>query len=236
MLAVLSFASLGCQRSGEDRQEQDAGGDAEQSNANSSTADGGQAQARIAVGRPKDSLPSGEGAAAGPAAASSSASARTGRPGGALPHTLRAATTVPLMPEDFVIGPLQDSVRASADARGVTSIVLRFLRALATGDVDAALLDPAVRDDVLRSLAPELEAEALPTAVRLGAVNAVENAARVNVRLFGSGRVAGEIYLIRRAGGWWITDVQVDLAALRTPYQGRGKPFFPSSYRWLLIN
>lgn len=155
---------------------------------------------------------------------------------GKAPSEMRARDTVALMPEDFAIGILQDTVVASVELRSAAEAIITFLRGLAAGEVTASIVDPNVLDDLRRSLEPELRQGLVPSTARIGAVEESGDLAWAKVRLFGPGRVEGEVYLARHTGGWAVADVQLDLRALSAPYEPSGEPFFPASYRWLLIN
>ena len=233
LLAATAFVVVGCQRAADEPAAQHGTAPpnsavplASVAEGQANIAAGGQARTRIAVEPPSAAAPSPDSRV--PAETLSATSGP--------PPALRATDTEPLMPEDFAIGPLQDTVAGAADQRAVAEIVVRFLRGLAAGEVSAELVDASVRDDVRRSLEPELQQGLLPSSARVGVVDAEGEAAWANVRLFAGGRVEGEIYLRRRAEGWWIADVQIDLNGLQLPYEGRAETFFPSSYRWLLIN
>ena len=233
LLAAAALVVVGCQRAADEPAAQHGTAPPDSAvpvapaeGAQANTAAGGQARTRIAV----------EAASAAARSPDSRVPEETLAAASGPPPALRATDTAPLMPEDFAIGPLQDTVAGAADQRAVAEIVVRFLRGLAAGEVPAELVDAAVRDDVRRSLEPELQQGLLPSSARVGVIDGEGEAAWANVRLFASGRVEGEIYLWRRAEGWWITDVQIDLNGLQLPYEGRGEAFFPSSYRWLLIN
>ena len=193
-------------------------------------ATGQQARTRIAVERPSSSEPPPGGADRSPDAALAPGAA------GKAPTELHASAAAPLMPEDFAIGPLQDAVAGPAPIRDAVEVIVGFLRGLADGQLAVDLVDQEVLADLRRSLGPELQQGPLPVAARVGAIEEDGDTAWARVRLFGTGRVDGEIYLVRRAKDWRVTDVQVDLRGLAVPYEAAGEPFFPASYRWLLIN
>lgn len=141
-----------------------------------------------------------------------------------------------VLPHDYAIGPLQDLLAGGEAERAVTAALLPFLRALADGRVDAAVVAPDRLRSLRRSLQYHLDAGAVPHAARIGAVTLAEGQAHVPVRLFGEpGRVAGEIYLEAGAGGWLVVDVQLDLPRLAQPYSPREREFAPRSDRPLLI-
>jgi hypothetical protein len=149
---------------------------------------------------------------------------------------LRATRVSPLMPEDFRIGPLQDTITGDVDARRAAAIVAGFLRELANGQVATDLVEESQSTGLQRSLAPLLADGNRPRFARIGRVRVDQETARANVRLFAAGRVEGEVYLDRTTAGWRIADFQVDLAALSLPYAPAAEDFFPASYRWLLVN
>jgi hypothetical protein len=55
----------------------------------------------------------------------------------------------------------------------------------------------------------------------------------MNLRLFGSpGVSAGELYLERSGGRWYISDLQVDFQRMAQEYVREEEEYYPSTYGW----
>ena len=133
------------------------------------------------------------------------------------------------MPEDFRIGPLQDTLQAAGPALGVSRVVEKFLGELVRGKVDPGLIEPESREELSLSLGWYLEGGFVPDRYRIGQVEREEGAeARCRVRLFrGEGSTDGEVYLSESGGTWYIADVQIGLDLLGEPPEPGGERFAP---------
>ncbi len=136
-----------------------------------------------------------------------------------------------IMPEDFRIGPLQDTLQASREQLAVTRVVEGFLRELSRSKIDPQYLDPLVREELLRSLIWYVEQDFVPERYRIGRIDREGGAeARVGVRLFrGEGSAEGELYLAETGGTWYISDVQVGLEVLAEPRPQPAEKFVPAA-------
>ena len=152
----------------------------------------------------------------------------------------------PVLPEDFEIGALADLVGVDRSTQEVISVSKRFLDALQEGTVAEETLLAGVREELATSLRYYLDQELIPATYRIGAITAESDAggedgtslfeqrtAWMNLRLFGSpGVSAGELYLERSAGRWYIADLQVDFQRMAQQYVREEEVYYPSTYGW----
>jgi hypothetical protein len=152
----------------------------------------------------------------------------------------------PVLPEDFEIGALADLVGIDRSTQELISVSTRFLDALQEGVVAEETLLAGVREELAISLRYYLDQELVPVTYRIGAITAESAAggedrqspieqrtAWMNLRLFGSpGVSAGELYLERSAGRWYISDLQVDFQRMAQQYVREEEVYYPSTYGW----
>ena len=148
-------------------------------------------------------------------------------------QALLALPAARLLPEDFEIGPLADRLAGSRAERLARAAATRFLAGLAGGKVPAAEILPERREELERSLQYYLDRKLLPASFRLGPLIELEDGSlRSRVRLFGDpGVSSGELYLSLAEGQWYVSDVQVGLAALASPHARRQEKYVPSEAR-----
>jgi hypothetical protein len=144
-----------------------------------------------------------------------------------------AQQAVPLLPEDFDIGPLADRLGGSRAERLARAAAARFLSGLAGGKVPGAEILPERREELARSLQYYLDRKLLPSRYRLGPFVELEDGGlRCRVRLFGDpGSGSGELYLSSAEGKWYVADAQVGLAALGVAAPRRAEKYVPSEAR-----
>jgi len=140
-----------------------------------------------------------------------------------------------IIPEDFKIGPLQDSLDPG-NKKGLTLIMEQFLKSLTQGEIEEDLLIPSARTELSRFLAYHIGRGLIPRSYRFGSINLDDPAlARANVRLFsGTGVSEGEIYMTKEDGLWYITDLQIAFEQLSIAYQQSDRKFMPYSYGWTI--
>ena len=140
-----------------------------------------------------------------------------------------------IMPEDFLIGKLQDDYQTDAEKGAILEQTVSFLDSFANNKIEAQYLHPDWRTLITRSLASPGEEYTGFDAYRIGEISAEETRARMNIRLFSeTGRSEGEVFLEKEGGTWYISDIQIELSKLLTQYEPEGE-FEPSTYRWLEI-
>lgn len=139
-----------------------------------------------------------------------------------------------ILPSDFDIGALQPAMPAGTERGAVLRTIRLFFDDLANGKVDAELLAPEWRDNLVRLLsAPKREGN-LPQMVRIGILNIEQDSANAAIRMEkGTGSAAGQIYLERSEGTWYISDIQVDLSTLGSPTV-RSEPFDPAEWKAMI--
>lgn len=144
-------------------------------------------------------------------------------------QTLPALPSPPLLPADFELGPLADRLGAGRQEREALNTVERFLSGLAAAKVPEEDLLPERRQELARSLQYYLDQGLVPSSHRLGALEAGESEARVELRLFDAdGACVGEAYLIRAEGRWFLSDLQAGFPLLAQPYARRQGKYVPS--------
>jgi len=121
------------------------------------------------------------------------------------------------------------SVQAGRADLAIGRVLERFLGELVKSRIDADSIDPAMREELTRSLAWYVEGGFVPDRFRVGRIGREEGAeARARVRLFrGEGSAEGEVYLSESGGTWYITDVQVGLEMLGEAPESSGGRFLP---------
>ena len=133
-----------------------------------------------------------------------------------------------LMPDDFRIGPLQDTLQAAGPSLAAARVLERFLGGLARGKVDPQYIEPEGREELTRSLGWYLEGGFVPDRFRIGRIEREEEETRCRVRLFrGESSTEGEVYLSESGGTWYIADVQIGLDLLGESPEPRGERFVP---------
>ncbi|NBB91504.1 MAG: hypothetical protein GVY23_09955 [Spirochaetes bacterium] len=134
-------------------------------------------------------------------------------PGGGVPRGTTQGV-IRRIPEDVVIGQLEDRLDGPAPPLGA---VEELFRELAAGRMPSALFASDVRADLEQRLEYMMERAAVAAEVRIGAlVRLSETAYRVPVVAFGkqSGRTSGEIYVAESDGAWYISDILLDLTRI----------------------
>lgn len=181
-------------------------------------------QARPAAEQPKRELTLTPGKTASPAAP-----ALPAPPPLPVEQTLPALPSPPLLPADFELGPLADRLGADRQEREALNAAERFLSGLATAKVPEEELLPERRQELALSLQYYLDQGLVPSSHRLGALEAGEDEARIELRLFGSeGACVGEAYLSRAEGRWYLSDLQAGFPLLAQPYTRRQEKYIPS--------
>jgi hypothetical protein len=154
--------------------------------------------------------------------------------------------SVPILPEDFKIGPLADLVGVDRSTLEMISVSTRFLNALEEGTIDQQALLEEVREELTTSIRYYLDRELIPVNYRIGVITMESSSeseqepsslqrrsAWMNVRLFGSPGVSeGELYLERSGGRWYVSDLQIDFEALGQEYVKEQEQYYPTIYGW----
>jgi hypothetical protein len=158
---------------------------------------------------------------------------------------LLALESVPVLPEDFEIGPLAELVSVDRSTLEMISVATRFLNGLVEGSVAEESLHAEIRQELTTSIRYYLERGLIPLTYRIGAITTEsygeeetaslleQRNARMNLRLFGSpGVSSGELYLERSGGRWYVSDLQVDFEQLGVEYARAQERYYPSTYGW----
>ncbi|WP_455382950.1 hypothetical protein [Salinispira pacifica] len=139
-----------------------------------------------------------------------------------------------VVPDDSRIGPLQNRYVTDAETRSIYRLVDRFLAALAADRVEAEAILPDNRPFVLRRMSADLSAGHLPESWRIGQILFPDDlTAHLRVLIAGNpGSAAGDIYVEKSAGQWYISGVQVDFTLLAAA-PAAGKPVEPGTPIWM---
>jgi hypothetical protein len=154
--------------------------------------------------------------------------------------------SLPILPEDFKIGPLADLVGVDRNILEMISVSTRFLNALQDGTIDRQSLHEAVREELTTSIRYYLDRDRIPVTYRIGAITMESSSedeqepsalqgriAWMNVRLFGSPGVSeGELYLERSGGRWYVSDLQIDFEEMGQEYVREQEQYYPTIYGW----
>jgi hypothetical protein len=154
--------------------------------------------------------------------------------------------SVPILPEDFKIGPLADLVGVDRNSLEMISVTTRFLNALEEGTVAEQSLQEEVREELTTSIRYYLERGLIPVNYRIGVITTQSysegeqnpamlqhRSAWMNIRLFGSPGVSeGELYLERSGGRWYISDLQIDFERMGQEYVREQEQYYPTTYGW----
>jgi hypothetical protein len=158
---------------------------------------------------------------------------------------LLALESVPVLPEDFEIGPLAELVSVDRSTLEMISVATRFLNGLVEGSVAEESLHAEIRRELATSIRYYLERGLIPLTYRIGAITTEsygeeeatspldQRTAWMNLRLFGSpGVSSGELYLERSGGRWYVSDLQLDFEQLGLEYTREQDRYYPSTYGW----
>lgn len=136
-----------------------------------------------------------------------------------------------MLPEENLIGPLADRFSEDADRRAIYRRVSVFLATLAVGEMPTDSILPESRTSIRRSLDYVLSEGLVPEDYAIGAIFFDDDRARLNVSLYGDpGLSAGEVSVAAAEGRWYISDIQIDFAALAV--EPTVEQFEPVSYDW----
>jgi hypothetical protein len=136
-----------------------------------------------------------------------------------------------LLPEENSIGPLADRFSEDSDRRAIYRTVTLFFETLAEGEMPTDPILPESRTSIRRSLDYVLSEGLVPEDYAIGAIVFDGDRARLNVSLYGNpGLTAGEVSVAAAEGRWYISDIQVDFAALAV--EPTVEQFEPVSYDW----
>ena len=142
-----------------------------------------------------------------------------------------------IVPEDFLIGPLENL--QSSDYR--TSLILKtantFFKDLRIGTLNEECIHPSALLLLSSSFGFYLEEEAVPDFVRIGKTEITGKSARINLRFYrDKGVTDGEMILEETETDdgkkWLITDFQADLMKLFDEYKPPEDPFEPGAYNF----
>lgn len=141
-----------------------------------------------------------------------------------------------VLPEDFKIGSLQDTVVSEGRDAAVLAILTVFAEKLLKREIHADSFDEEKKMLLRNSLQYYVENRMMPDDIRFGVIryDAAGNGYLAVRLLTGKGRSTGEIFVGRRDERWYITDLQLDLQALVREYEPEGDRFVPSRYRSVL--
>ncbi len=171
------------------------------------------------------------------------------RQGGALPQAslfvaaaslagdaalLALSAPAPVLPTDFVIGPLEPEGRPQAESSRVAAVISAFFAALAKGKVEVGVISQDQREILLHVLDGPIADKDIPRSVRIGAITIDGGEAHARIRMMsGVGRTDGAVYLDLVKKSWQISDIQADFGALSREYK-RTSLYEPSTWQWML--
>jgi len=141
-----------------------------------------------------------------------------------------------VIPEDFKIGPLQDSLEGQWDTISAVWVLRTFFDSFKKKDIKRELLEKEQADEIVRSLSYSIEQNYIPNRYRISQADfSNDNEIRVNMRFFNKkGVTEGEIYLSKNDKNWVISDIQIGFHLLDQEYQKDEELFMPASFRWML--
>jgi len=120
---------------------------------------------------------------------------------------------VPVIAEDFEIGPLQGRFGNDAKTADILNTAESFLRSLERGEVQSDLVSSAKKSFVERMTVDGL-AFSLPDGYRIGEINTIADPVWAKIRMFGSeGSGTGMMYFVQE-GGWKVYDFHFDFMEL----------------------
>ena len=139
------------------------------------------------------------------------------------------------VPEDFVIGLLQDWWEENQHVRAVVPVVEKFLGAFVRGTVSETLLLPEKREYLSRTLNYHIQQGDVPEEYRIGSITLEQNQTAVaTLRFFAQfGSATGDIYLTKAGNRWYISDIQTGFQWV--PKIQDQTVFFPYSHRDMYI-
>ena len=142
---------------------------------------------------------------------------------------------ITVIPEDFQIGPLQQKYPIDENERNILSIINSFFLSLSKKIIEEKYIHPDWRSVIVHSLQYHIDKGNLPVSIRTGKIYLSGNTgARANIRLYGNPGISeGEVYLERKDGKWYISDIQIDFTILSLIYNKDYDVFEPAVFRWL---
>ncbi len=140
-----------------------------------------------------------------------------------------------IVPEDFVIGPLQPRYTTDEEKAEIITLAMDFFENLSAGVLDEDLILKEWRETIKTSLLYYIEKDLVPQEVRMGTISFSDNlSAHCNIRLYrDDGVSAGEVYFTKEVKSWYISDIQIDFSLLAEPYIPAGEPYEPGVYTYL---
>jgi len=140
-----------------------------------------------------------------------------------------------IVPEDFVIGPLQPRYTTDEEKAEIIALTMDFFENLSAGVLDEDLILEEWRQPIKTTLSYYIEKDLVPEEVRMGTISFSGNSsAHCNIRLYsGDGVSAGEVYFTKEVKSWYISDIQIDFSLLAEPYIPAGEPYEPGMYTYL---
>lgn len=121
-----------------------------------------------------------------------------------------------ILPEDPMIGPLSDRLKASPEEREILHAAGRLLAAVLDGDMTGAPFSEQRRLHVASAIEHHLRRGLALSGFRFGVVELTGNTAFLRARLSSPlGSIPADLYLIRLGGRWLVDDLQTDWAALQ---------------------
>ncbi len=139
------------------------------------------------------------------------------------------------IPEDMVIGPLQNIRLADTGDVSFLSAVTSFFKEAEKGIISDDVLHPEWKDSIRRVLGTELVKSEY--SLRIGKIVSEEGLKRANIRIISNiGRISGEVMADYYEGRWLLSSISVDFAQLHTLYVRENIEFSPLGYSNILLN
>jgi hypothetical protein len=141
-----------------------------------------------------------------------------------------------IMPDDFEIGSLQDTIAPDGRDAAVLEILVDFAEKLLKHEIHADSFDEDKKMLLRNSLQYYVEKNMMPDDIRFGMIRYdTPGNGYLSVRLLTkNGRSTGEIFIGRRDDRWFITDLQLDLRTLAKEYEPGKEKYVPSRYSSVL--
>lgn len=142
-----------------------------------------------------------------------------------------------VVPEDYLIGPLENEQSNDYRVTQVLKTVNGFFRDLRREEINEEWIHPTARLLLVAAFQFYLDEEAIPDVVRIGKVEFSGKTAKINLRFYREeGITDGEAILEEVGDGkeskWLLTDIQVDLMQLLDKYTPSKEPFEPGAYNF----
>ncbi|MCK5197901.1 MAG: hypothetical protein KAR21_06100 [Spirochaetales bacterium] len=143
--------------------------------------------------------------------------------------------SVEIIPEDMVIGPLEDMNMLDIPSGSFVDSIITFFRGARKGEIVENILHPTWSGSIIRLYKDSIFE--INYTVRIGTIINKNGIRTANIRLISDkGRVSGDIMADNYEGKWLLSSISIDMNQLENVYFRENLEFTPLSYSNILLN